>query len=44
MVLARYQRFDLARALARLITAYFALRLRGRIVRVGNERVLRRPD
>jgi hypothetical protein len=42
MVLARYQRFDLMRELARLLGARIALRLRGRVVRIGRERVLRR--
>jgi hypothetical protein len=42
MVLARYQRFELMRELVRLVSATIALRLRGRVVRIGRERVLRR--
>jgi hypothetical protein len=42
MVLVRYQRFELMRDLARLLAATIALRLRGRVVRIGRERVLRR--
>jgi hypothetical protein len=42
MVLARYQRFELMRQLARLVASRIALRLRGRILRIGQERVLRR--
>jgi hypothetical protein len=42
MVLARYQRFELMRELVRLVSATIALRLRGRVVRIGRERVPRR--